>query len=125
MSPHCRFEKLLLRGQSNYSIVCVYLYLCVCKNISSDDNNCVKVKRVQPLTLSSPRIFVYLPKKKKKSDWRLILLICNSAKLFLHDFHGFMVIIENKWGVIFLQKFASFHKIVLFVFLFFLLVSVR
>lgn len=76
-SPHCRSKKkkLSVRGQSNYSIV------CVCTNISTDDDNCVKVKRRETLDII---LFV--------ASWclltvyaiavSLILLICNSTKSF-------------------------------------------
>lgn len=68
-------KKLSVRGQSNYSIV------CVCTNISTDDDNCVKVKRRETLDII---LFV--------ASWclltvyaiavSLILLICNSTKSF-------------------------------------------
>lgn len=121
---NCSSECRRFADSKNFSfednqIIQLCVYICVCSKPSQ-----ATIIIVLKWNECSPwhylhRVFLCIYRKgRKKSDWRLILLICNSAKPFLHDFHGFMVIIENKWGVTFLQEFASFHKIVLFVFLF-------
>lgn len=108
---NCSSECRRIADSKNFSfednqIIRLYVYICVsvCTKTSQATIIIVlKRNECSPWHYLYRVFFFYLTKRKKKTRlWRQILLIRNSAKLFLHDFHGFMVIIENKWGVIFL-----------------------